>query len=162
MAKAVLKLFERPSIDWLIALVCTAGSTWLLLRFAHIPGDASVADAMSAAAGVFGTMSGFLSAALLFTAGIENATMRAIHAEFGKQLNDSLLGATFVLLIAAAGSVVCAMYANGLVARVAVLYLAVLASLKLLRAGIVIRGALASVVAAASAPAPGAEQTPVD
>ncbi|AHD23630.1 hypothetical protein Y013_04820 [Rhodococcus pyridinivorans SB3094] len=116
---------------------------------------------MFAGATVFGTMAGFLSAALLFTAGIDNPTMKTVRKKYGSELNDTLLGATFVLLLTALGSVICGMYADGWGARAFALFITLLGAVKLVRAGVVIRGALATVVQAAHTLEPSEKQTPV-
>ncbi|NLU61373.1 hypothetical protein HCA61_03745 [Rhodococcus sp. HNM0563] len=159
--RSFVRLLELPVLDWLASATLTAATAWALVRAGAVPDGSNVAGAMFAGATVFGTMAGFLSAALLFTAGIDNPTMKTVRRKHGSELNDTLLGATFVLLLAALGSAVCGVYADGWGSRVFVLFLTILAIAKLTRAGIVTRGVLATVVQAAHTLEPSQKQTPV-
>lgn len=159
--RSFVRLLDLPVLDWVAAAGLSSAAAWGLVRAGAVPDGINMPGAMFAGATVFGTMAGFLSAALLFTAGIDNPTMKAVRKKHGPALNDTLLGATFVLLLAALGSVICGVYADGWAARVCVLFLAILSMTKLMRAGVVTRGVLATVVQAAQTLEPSQNQTPV-
>ena len=161
LSEQALRKLALRSVDWLVAIVAGVASAVALRRWG-LPIDGAVLPAaMFAAAGVFGTMSGFLSASMIFTATIDNPGIRELRRKHGAELNDTLLGATAALLVTALAVVVCGIAADGWGARAVAVGLTTLSIAKLLRAGFVVRGTLASVVEESRRAGPSTPQTPV-
>lgn len=155
------EVLDRPTIDWIVATVFGVLAALALRKWQIVPCGAPLSTAMFATAGVMGTMSGFLSASLLFTAGIDNRVMKSIRRRHGARLNNTLLGATFALLTSALGAVICGVLSDGWGARAVMFALVLLSVVKLARVGLVLRGVLSSVVDESTAVPPGEKQTPV-
>lgn len=162
MRKKLGKLIDSPLIDWPLATLLGVGFYFAWSRWIPLGGTEPIPESLFAVSTVLGTMAGFLSAGLLFVAGVDNSTMRRIRVEHGERLNKSLLGGTVALLISALGMAACGLLSDGWCARIFALGLIYLSIVKLARVGVILHGVLATVNAAATDAMEGSSQVAPD
>lgn len=150
VSQRLMVLAGSRGFDWAVA-VGLGVMTWVAFhRFGNRFDAAPLRSAFLGLAGLCGTFAGFLSASLLFSAGVDNRVMKRVRRAHGSELNNTLLSGTYALYVcavAALGASLAPATLGGLGVCASVLSLA---TLKLTRVGAVLRGVLATVNDSAS------------
>lgn len=146
----ILRIANRRGFDWVVAAVPAVLGAWLLGGVFRCIDQVALRGAETGLASICGTIAGFLTASLLFSAGVDNRSMKKVRVRFGAELNATLLGGTATLFASALACLGASVAPSSLVSRGVVLAVLALVVAKLARVMILLAGVLASVNDAAS------------